>query len=244
MNDDLLFGIVTPTYRRPQFLRRFIRNLRRQTYTNFVFVLVHDGPNPETHILAKKLFRSDPRMVSLATEARSNNWGVTPRIRGLQYLSQLPRVPDYLLMWDDDNAFFNTALELIRQEIRAHRNPDLILMNLRRDYDISPLHHGSDPQNFTLVDTGTLVPKFGLAQKLYPMVEDSSGDLYSQDGIFFRHCLRELSKDQIHAARQKVIGRYDGLRRLYTLRVILRIPTLAYLHKFSWYRKLRLVLRG
>ena len=234
-----LIGIVTPTYNRIRFLKSFIANLHKQTYKNFIFVLIHDGPSIETAKLAKKLFRDDPRMIYLETDRRGNDWGVSPRLLGIQYLDSLSRKPDYLAMWDDDNKFYKDALYQISEEAQKNQMADLLILNVLRDYRILPELCGPGRLDFSIIDTANIIPKFQLAVKIYPKVGEIKGDLYSQDKYFFLLLKQELQESQIHLTNGKILGRYDGLRLLYTLRIVLRIPTFEYFNRFSGYRFLR-----
>jgi glycosyltransferase involved in cell wall biosynthesis len=235
------FAIVTPTYRRRHFLRRFVGRVRAQTHPHLTFVLVHDGPSPETAALARRLFEDDPRCVYLETPERANDWGVSPRLAALAHLAGQESPPDYVLLWDDDNRMHRGALAAIADTLGDQR-PDLLMVGLRRDYRVVPVETATG--ELSSVDTGNIVASFELFRSQYPRVPTAGGDLYHQDLYFYRLCVEQSPAPKIMRALDVIVGRYDGLRRLYSLRLALRIPPMTALYKHAWYRRLRGFLRG
>ncbi len=89
------------------------------------------------------------------------------------------------------------------------------------------------------MDTANLVARLDLARRLYP--DDAPAGTRGQDYRFFARVLSETGQ-HIALADIPPIGRYDGLRRLATLRWWLRIPPLG-LDGRRWYGPLKRWLR-
>src|SRR4051812_32034160 len=110
---DPTLGIVTPTFRRPTLLRRFLNRLLRQSYPHWRAVIVHDGPSREIAALVEKYTARDNRITYLQTKPAANDVGVTPRHAGASHFASLTDLPDYCIFWDDDNYFATAALQKI-----------------------------------------------------------------------------------------------------------------------------------
>ncbi|MGE5458064.1 MAG: glycosyltransferase family 2 protein [Methanococcaceae archaeon] len=48
-----VFSIITPTFRRPEMLKRNIRSVLSQTYGNYEHIIVDDGNDPETDMIVR-----------------------------------------------------------------------------------------------------------------------------------------------------------------------------------------------
>src|SRR3954468_3264447 len=96
---DPTLGIVTPTFRRPKLLRRFLNRLLRQTYPHWRAVIVHDGPSAEIAALVSPFMLRDGRITYLQTQIAANDVGVTPRHAGASHFTNLTDAPDYCIFW-------------------------------------------------------------------------------------------------------------------------------------------------
>ena len=242
MNNKPLIGIVTPTYQRLKFLKKFIANLKAQSYQKFVFVVVHDGPNEDCRMLCEKSFGGDERMKFINTPIRCNDWGVSPRIIGIEYLSEIGA--DYIALWDDDNYFYRYALETIRNELIYFESPRVLLVNLDRGYEVYPQYKDNSLTVIDKVDTGNLIVRHDIATMYYHKVKDTCGDLYSQDLYFFNILRSNLPTDGVAVSKEISIGLYDGLRPMYFWRRKLKLPTFGFLYQFKIYRSIRKFLRS
>lgn len=226
-------GIVTPTFRRPKLLRRFLNRLLWQTYSHWRAVIVHDGPSAEIAALVAPYAQRDSRIRFMQTDAPANDVGVTPRHAGASYFADAPNPPDYCLFWDDDNYFATDALEKITAALLANGRPDLLLVGMEyRSRVLPPAGVLAAALSPGQIDTANMVIRLPLALAAYVNVLDQKArsprqSLYTQDYIAF-HYLRGLHDPptRIEIARDLVIGFHDGLRWRPYLRHLLRIPPL------------------
>src|SRR3954470_2763102 len=127
MTTKLKFGIVTPTYRRDNFLNIFLRRIRAQSYSSWDVVVVHDGKSDSARSLVDRYSSSDPRIRYLETPCRANDFGVTPRLFGMTN-GLAGRDCDYVVLWDDDNLFYTNSLRVIARSLVEAACPELLLV--------------------------------------------------------------------------------------------------------------------
>ena len=77
-------------------------SLFEQTYDNWELLFVHDGPSGALTDTARAIIESDPRVRLIETEARSNDWGHTPRQRGFDELAKGSDA-DFVVVTNSDN---------------------------------------------------------------------------------------------------------------------------------------------
>lgn len=97
-----LFSIITPTFRRPELLKRNIKSVREQTFKNYEHIIVDDGNDSATAELIREL--SDDKITFIRHEtskgaAGSYNTGIQ-RSRG-----------QLILFLDDDDEYMPSFLE-------------------------------------------------------------------------------------------------------------------------------------
>ena len=199
-----------------------------------------DGPDSTTKDIFALYSTDDPRLLYRETPQPARDWGHTPRCLGLQVLADLCPPPDYVLFWDDDNVFFPDALEQVAQELHRHAYPDLLLVPIYAQLtqipppEFVPAHAPSGN-----VDTANLVMRLSLAARTLPY-DDEAGKRGFDNRLFDR--IRSAPANRITYSSNALIGRYDGLRQLATLRWRLGIPPLG-LHGRWWYEPIRRWLR-
>ncbi len=233
-------GIVTASCSRVRFIPRFIRQLKAQTYDEFKFVYVQDGPNSESREVFAANAKGDPRLSYLETPAWTNNWGVTPRIAGLEFLISQADQVDYAVVWDDDNAFYPEALETIVAAARKHDFPDMMLMPVHSRLTVMP-SPSADVSTMPVrdIDTATFVIRPDKALAGYKTVEANHPGR-SEDVLMFE-TLRGRGLRIVNVGGTP-IGRYDGMRRIATLRWRLRVPEFG-IDQARWWRSIRASLR-
>ena len=212
-------GIVTPTFRRPTLLRRFLKRLLRQNYAHWRAVIVHDGPSAAIAALVGQYTACDSRVTYLETPIAANDVGVTPRHAGASHFSNLNDSPDYCVFWDDDNYFASAALAKIATALTAADFPDVLLVGMEYRSRILP---PKDASAATIapgqIDTANLVIRTPLALAAYTHVlqqkaQSPDQSLYTQDFMVYDH-LRRLNDPalRISLVRDTIIGFHDGLR--------------------------------
>lgn len=236
-------GIVTPTYNRNQLLKRFLKQVQRQKYTHWQLAVVNDGNNPETQELVERIARDDNRITYLHTQERTNDYGVTPRIKAAEWFVEQATV-DYLVFWDDDAYFFPTALSQIITTIAEKGYPSLILMPFRYGH-ILPMKNVSVEQlQAGQIDMGNIVVRTLLAVECYRRIRERTQEgiiIKAQDYYFFDELRKNLPVSDIHVEQGQPIGIYNGLKLLYAIRSFVRIPRLNFA-KYGWYQFLKRIL--
>ncbi len=236
----LSFGIVIPTRSRSRFLPRTLGQVRSQTYPDWHCVLASDGPSTKTRALFDQHTEGDPRFSYVELAVPANDWGLAPRLRGLEVLASLPQCPDYVVFWDDDNSFSPEALTNIAGALRQNESTDLLIAPIYSQLSQLP-RPGLSFHDWKCgdVDTANFVVRLELARRLYP--DDAVTNLRSQDHRFFAR-VRAEKRHRIALADIQPIGRYDGLRWLVMLRWRLQIPPVG-LDGRGWYEPLKRWLR-
>lgn len=96
------FGIITPTFNRPELLKRCIQSVENQTYSNWIHVIVDDSTDRET----EKLLLGSQKLHYLRN---SINKGVCySRNRAIDFL--LENGVNYIVFLDDDDFFDQDTL--------------------------------------------------------------------------------------------------------------------------------------
>jgi hypothetical protein len=104
----MLVSIVAPVY---NFYPIIAESLILQTYPAWELLLVHDGePDIKTSLELDNLWCKDDRIQYLKTDKRYNDWGHTPRERGLK---QISKESSYVVISGGDNYYVPTFLELM-----------------------------------------------------------------------------------------------------------------------------------
>ncbi len=108
------FGVVIPSYNRPQDLKGALDSLQAQSYGNWRAVIVNDASTVDYSEI-ENAYRDDPRFIFVT---RYRNGGINAaRNGGMDLLLSLG--VDYLCFLDDDDEFvadfFATALTVLQQ---------------------------------------------------------------------------------------------------------------------------------
>ena len=78
----MIIGIVTPSYLRVKFLKRFLRLMPRQTYTDWRLIVVHDGPSLEVKSFVDRAREQDSRIAYAQTQERRTIMASPPAPKG------------------------------------------------------------------------------------------------------------------------------------------------------------------
>lgn len=233
-------GIVIPTFSRHRFLPRVFDQVRQQTHPHWRCVVVSDGPDPQARRLFDRHTDGDGRFSYAELPLRANDWGLTPRCEGVQRLAALPEPPDYVLFWDDDDAYFPHALAAVSGALSRHPGVDLLLAPVHARLTCVP-NPGMDP--YTAEHHGVLTANFvvRLPVAATHLPGDPQRGERGTDCRFFDR-VRAGRRHSIALADIPPIGRCDGLRWLVNLRWRLGIPPLG-LASLPGYEPLRFLLR-
>jgi glycosyltransferase involved in cell wall biosynthesis len=227
------FGIVTPTFNRQVLLRRYLRCISRQTHRQWRLLVVHDGPNPIVRSLVEGFCRSDSRIEYLETEVSAADSGVTPRLKGASYLAAAVPAPDYVVFWDDDNAYAADALERIAVALEAADRPDLLLVSVRYgSQTIPPAEVPLEELKVGQVDTAGLVLRPPLAREAYASVQRHMKVLPKEvllfnDFLVFKYVNQLVPPRSIRRDASVLVCQHDGLRWGPYIRLALGIPPLG-----------------
>lgn len=232
--EKLTVGIITPSRGRRQYVRPVVRQILAQTCPDWLFGYVLDGPNPVTRDLFHQEAGLDERIQCLETSEWANDWGVTPRIHALEWFLSLPQPPDYVVMWDDDNTFYPRALETIVGELARHEFPDFLLVPIHYQRGIKIAPEVTDYRELKGgdIDTANFVVRPALALRAYRATQAMKAG-YGEDFATYSHIAND-PETHVAIAHCPPIGRYDGQRRLSTLRWKLGIPPLNIMHARWW----------
>ena len=92
---DIKFGIITPTYNRPELLLKNIESVKAQKYTNWVHLIIDDSTNE----LTSDLDIGGEKTIYIKN---SSNSGVCfSRNRGIDFF--ISTDVDYIVFLDDDD---------------------------------------------------------------------------------------------------------------------------------------------
>lgn len=207
-------AVVVPTYRRDHLLKRWVRRLGHQTYKDWTLTVVHDGADAATRSLMETMAARDARVRYLETPERGNDFGVSPRIFGLNRVVEEGSA-DYVIFWDDDFYCYRNALETLSDRIREAGEPDLALAPIAHYRDIVPppgvpiaaLAHRQ-------LDMACIVTRPSLAARFYPEVYDYLKDtrqFYCQDFELFERLRNATPPDRMAILGGPIVGIYNGM---------------------------------
>ena len=137
------FSIIIVAYKRYNKLKCLLYSLLSQSFTDFEIIIIHDGKD----IKHKKLFENfenDPRITYFQTPKRYNDWGMSLRNIGINYVKG-----EWVINTNDDNYYTPNWLE----ELNQHTDP---LINFIY-YDAVLSHYNELNQNKK--DYGLFVPQ-------------------------------------------------------------------------------------
>lgn len=93
-----VFAIIVPVYNVALYLKDCIDSLKKQSFKDFVVILVDDGSTDGSDVIAAQVIADDPRFVLL----KQSNGGVSmARNKALDYLRQIN--PEYVGFVDSDD---------------------------------------------------------------------------------------------------------------------------------------------
>ena len=116
--------VIVPVYNVQKWLKKCVRSIQRQTYTNWKAVLVDDGSTDSSGQICDDLARSDPRILVLHTP---NHGLFLARLKGIEQAD----ADSYCIFCDSDDEMPPNALELLYNEA-VRTGAELVCGNMRR----------------------------------------------------------------------------------------------------------------
>lgn len=233
-------GILTPSHSRHRYIGPVVRQALAQTWHHWVMCYVQDGPDTKARDLFHLAAGRDARLHYRETPTWNRDFGVSPRLAGLEWMQQLPEPPTHVVMWDDDNVFYPGALASIARELDRLGDPDVLIVPMHYHRRILPDPATRTGREVASLDTSNMVVRLPLAQAGYTATK-AGGVTFGEDFTTFQHIVRDPDL-RVELATCEPIGRYDGMRPLVTLRWKLGIPPLN-ISRTNWWRPIRRRLR-
>lgn len=122
MNKSPLIGVVIPLFNSSAYIKETIHSIIEQSYKNYVCVIVNDGSTDNSLSIVNECVGDDRRYIIIDKK----NEGVSiARNKGIDVLSDLPCVPDFVLFLDSDDVIDKYFFELALHSILTS-NSDLV----------------------------------------------------------------------------------------------------------------------
>jgi glycosyltransferase involved in cell wall biosynthesis len=227
----IAFSVITPTFNRRTLLQRHLKRIGRQTHQQWKLFVVHDGPNPSIKSLVENFGKRDSRICYLETASLANDCGATPRLEGLNRAITDKPVADYVVFWDDDNAYAGDALERIAHALENLGRPDLLLVSVKRGFrTIPPKDVPIRSLQVGQLDTACLIFRPDLARDAYSnMLQhgDREQILRFNDFLTYHYVSQLTPTRSIKHDLTVLVCQHDGLRWGPYLRSILKLPALG-----------------
>ncbi|MGK4016865.1 glycosyltransferase family 2 protein [Weissella paramesenteroides] len=119
-------SVISPVYNAANYIERFLKAIKSQTFQNFQWILIDDGSNDETLDILKK-FRDRNQMLNILVLTKLNGGVSSARNLGLKYVTG-----DYLTFADSDDVPQANWLENINNECLRYGEIGLFVTNARK----------------------------------------------------------------------------------------------------------------
>lgn len=127
-NNDKLFNVVIPTFKGGCKLEVMINCLLAQTSQNFNITIVSDGDEPETQQQLQKYYGHE-NFSYFSTPQRFNDFGHTPRLRGLHASSC-----KFTIMTGFDNYYVPIFIERFERAINSSADVGFVFCDFVLDH--------------------------------------------------------------------------------------------------------------
>lgn len=236
-------AVVTPVYNGEKLIQNAINSLLKQTFKNWISIIVNDGSTDQTETILKK-YNKDPRFVII--EFKKNKGRPYARQAALEKVKELG--VEYMAMLDADDWYYPDKLEFQYNFMQKHNNISLLSISLGLANKKNELFGISEPYNkntslyFSKLDDYVTVPHASSIIRVSDL-EGVSYDMsmvYGQDQDFLRRFL--LNKKYMFIPEIKYIytreqsfsySKYSNTKRLF-LKSYYKLPISNY-SKFKAY---------
>lgn len=236
---DLILAIITPTLNRDKFIFKFYQKLLEQTNQNWVWVVCHDGP-PSEKLISFFSNLNDKRIHFTNTPNPSHDYGQTPRIQSIELLQNKSTNCSYFVLWDDDDLYYDYAIEQIKREIKFAQFPDLCIVPFDAGFVVVPPEHTI--QAVTRILNACFVMKVETFLPILKKIKSSKAFERGEDLRLFDYVKQHQEIKVAFFKENNAVGLYDGLRPLTRLRWKLKIPPFN-ISKIPLLNKIRQLIR-
>lgn len=218
----LRFAVITPTYLRLNFIKKMKHQMLSQTFSNWHWYVIHDGPSAACEQYFREI--NDSRFTFISLKKRKNDWGYSPRIQALMTLNSDQF--DYCVFWDDDNFYPSDTLANIAAGLLQTNQPDFLISRIFFAGTFLP-PPGKSFANLAPsdIDTACMTVRTEVAKAIYPKIT-YRGKERGEDVEFYQALISKPDlTGELSSYPPKIV--YDGARRLQNLRWKLKIPPLG-----------------
>ena len=141
-----LISIIVPIYNVERWLKKCLKSLQKQTFSNIEVVLIDDGSTDSSGMIAKE-FTSDPRFKYIYTD---NHGLSSARNLGIEISSA-----DWIMFADGDD-WVDDNFCAIPYEIAVNSHSDIVIFEYSKVY-ISNLIHNSQEYSVFSIDYETAI---------------------------------------------------------------------------------------
>lgn len=120
--------ILTPTYNRPEGLYKLFESLKEQDDLRFSWMIVNDGSLTDVSSIVKNFISKELFHISYYEK---ENGGKSSAIN---YALDMLGSDDFVLIVDDDEVLYKTAIGVVRKYVDKYINSDIGMIDFNRSY--------------------------------------------------------------------------------------------------------------
>lgn len=125
-----LVSVIIPTYNRPVFLRRAVRSVLKQTFSDLEIIVINDGGD-DPRILVPELENKKVKFINLDTNRERS----VARNIGIDRSSG-----KYIAYLDDDDMFYPNHISILTRTLNENRSFKIVYSDAYRAYQVITSH--------------------------------------------------------------------------------------------------------
>lgn len=125
MKDKPTFSIIVPVYQSELFLKKTVKKLQNQTFSNIEIVLVDDGSTDKSPEICDELAINDDRIISIH---KKNGGSSSARNKGIEVSNG-----EWIIFVDSDDIVSEVMCENFENYINKYDNLDFITCNFAKN---------------------------------------------------------------------------------------------------------------
>jgi glycosyltransferase involved in cell wall biosynthesis len=125
-----LVSVIIPTYNRPVFLRRAVRSVLKQTFSDLEIIVINDGGD-DPRILVPELENKKVKFINLDTNRERS----VARNIGIDRSSG-----KYIAYLDDDDMFYPNHISILTRTLNENRSFKIVYSDDYRAYQVITSH--------------------------------------------------------------------------------------------------------